>query len=268
MPLFGSKTEVGVDLDRAEVVAGEEVRASIDVGELDKKVQGGRVELGYRNTYREDDTDSDGDRTTTTRKTDVVVVAETLALGNGRLAVALPVPRDAPGTASGSVEWFVRAVVDRKRARDATARADVVVRAPAEALATWSETRPSVSDKCAMELTASSRVVQPGDTITGTLTLTPHEAISARAIRVQLRRLRADPDNNTDESTVPVELCGERRLEAGENVTFDYTVDVPADAPPSFRAAHNEQHWYVEGVIDVKRASDPVTRLEIVVHNA
>ena len=50
--------------------------------------------------------------------------------------------------------------------------------------------------------------------------------------------------------------------------TFDFAIEVPAGSPPSFRAFHNEQHWYVEGVIDVKRASDPVVRAEVVVHTA
>jgi hypothetical protein len=43
---------------------------------------------------------------------------------------------------------------------------------------------------------------------------------------------------------------------------------VPADAPPSFAAAHNAQHWLVEGVVDLPRAVDHVASLEVVVCTA
>ena len=266
MPLFGSRTDVEITLDRETVTAGEGVVATIDVGDLDKKVQGVRAELGYRNTYKEDDTDSDGDRSTTTTRTDVVVQSVPIDPSGGPVQVALDVPSDAPGTAPDSVEWFARGVVDRKRGRDATAQAELTVLAPLAPLAAWAERPPVTSDKCAMELEASSRVLRPGDTVSGTLTLTPHEAIKARAVRVQLRRCRFDPDRNTDEDDkLRVEVAGQGELAPGERQVLDFSLMVPFEAAPSFQAAHNSQHWFLEGVVDVKRSGDPTVQVEVVV---
>ena len=270
MPLFGgTRTDVEIALDRDTVVAGEEVVASLDVGELDKKVQAVRVELGYRNTYKEDDTDADGDRTTSTTREDVVVHGEQLPLESGTPTVTLFVPPDAPGSAPDSVDWFVKAVVDRKRARDASAQTPLTVLAPLEPLAAWAERAPEVEGRCLMELSASSRVVRPGETITGTLRISAQEEISARAVRVQLRRRRDDPDRNTDEDDkTRIELGGQASLAPGQQHALDFSIQVPGDAAPSFRAQHNEQHWYLEGIIDVKRSSDPTIRLEILVVTA
>jgi hypothetical protein len=273
VPLFGSRTEVEVSVEPAEVVAGEPVRVSASFGELDRKAQGARLELGYRNTYREDDTDADGDRTTRTRTSDVLVAVEQVPVGDGaspgQLDAQLTVPADAPGTAAKSVEWFVRALVDRRHARDATAEQPLTVLAPADALGPWAQSAPKVDGRCTFALDVSTRTVRPGDAITGTLTLTPHEEIAARAVRVQLERRREDPDRNVDsDDTTRVELRGEGVLAPGEQVTLPFEIVVPEDAAPSFRAEHNRQRWYLQGVVDVKRASDPSIQLEIVVHTA
>ena len=272
MPLFGTKTEVEVRVEPAEVVAGEAVRVTARFGELDKKAQGARIELGYRNTYKEDDTDSDGDRTTRTRKDDVVVAAEQVPVDRasaGEVEAELVVPADAPGSAPEVIEWFVRALVDRRRGRDADAREPLTVLAPARALATWAESAPTVDGRCTFALDVSTRTVRPGDAISGTLTVTPHEEISARAVRVQIERRRNDPDRNVDaDDGTRVELCGETVLRPGEERTLPFEIAVPQDAPPSFRAQYNHQHWYLQGVVDVKRSSDPSVQLEVVVHTA
>ena len=273
MPLFGSKTEVSIDVDRDTVVAGEVVKVSANIGELDKKVQGARVELGYRNTYKEDDRDSDGDRRTVTRTSDVVVVHEPLDTSGGSpgaIQQTLAVPSHVPGTAVDSVEWFVRVVVDRKLARDANAEHPLTVLVPAEPLVAWTQNAPeSTSNDCHMEITASTRAVKPGDSITGTLTITPRESLKVRGVRVQLRRVRYDPDRNTDTNDDRrVELGGEAEIAPGGSHTIDFEIPVPEDAAPSFQAQYNHQHWYLEGVLDMKMKSDPTARAEVVVHTA
>ena len=274
MPLFGKdKTDVSITVDRDTLVAGEAVTVSTGIGELDKKVQGARIELGYRNTYREDDHDSDGDRRTVTRRSDVVVAAEHLHLGDGlsgATEVTLTVPPGAPGTAPEVVDWFVRAVVDRKMARDANAVQALTVLTPAEALGHWAQTgSESTSASCQMALRASTRVVKPGDTIEGTIAIAPNEEISPRAVRVQLRRARFDPDNNTDvNDDTQIELSGPVELAAGTRHAYDFTITVPPAAPPSFQAQHNHQHWYLEGVLDMKLKQDPTVRAEVLVHTA
>lgn len=273
MGLFGKKTEVELSLAAAEVVAGDPVRVSVTVGELDKKAQGARVELGYRNTYKEDSTDSDGDRTTRTSRTDVIVATKDLAAAGGQTPdgtdLELALPADAPGSAPEVIDWFVRAVVDRRRARDASAQEQLTVRAPAEPLEAWAQSPPEADGPCAFELEASTRTVRPGERLTGMLTVAANEDISARAVRMHLVRRRDDPDANVDtDDKTSVELCGATALRRGETHALPFEITVPADAPPSFRAEHNRQRWFLRGVVDVKRAKDPSVSLEVVVHTA
>ena len=271
--LFGDRTRLELDLETPVVVAGEAVRARVRVGEPDKRAQGGRVELLYRNTFQYDDTDSDGDRTTCTTTQDVVVA--TCGLGHdgvlrpGELQVALPLPREAPGTSARSVEWLLRAVVDRRRAGDAEAVAPVTVRVPPQPLADWAQTPPASPAGWAVAFTLRSRVVRPGEDVTGTVVLTPAQDLRARGLRVRLRRERLDQDGNSTGATADETVVAEDlQLPAGRPASYAFSLAVPPDAPPSFVAAHNEQHWYLDAVVDRARALDAEARLEIVVHTA
>lgn len=85
MALFTSKTPLAVSAQPTRLRPGDEVRVRSDLGEPDKKARSARVSLVYVNSYRYEDTDSDGDRTTRTRHQEVVVAQEPLsgAGGNG-----------------------------------------------------------------------------------------------------------------------------------------------------------------------------------------
>lgn len=273
MGLFGGKPEVEVQVDTDVVVAGATIRARATFGAPDRKTQGARIELLYRNTYKHDTRDSDGDRTTTTTTSDVVVATQQVQVPDSGLAVPVEadfvVPEDAPGTAVKSIGWQVRAVVDRRRSRDANATAPFTVLVPAAQHEPWSRTPPDVGVAWPMTIEPSSRTVRPGETITGHLSFTPADTVKADAVRVQLRRLRRDPDNNTDtDDGTRVQLLGKTELAAGQPQTLSFEITVPADAPPSFDAQHNDQRWYLDGVIDVPRAKDPRVSAEIVVHTA
>lgn len=267
MGLFGSKTDLAITLDTDIVTAGGEVRATVEVGEADKKAQGGRVELLYKNTYKEEYRDSDGDRSTRTTSEDVVVDAVHLEeLEAGARQVTLTVPPDASGNDAKAVEWRVQAVVDRKRARDARAEQAIHVHGGEDVLAGWAERAPSRPKECDVVLEPSTRIVQPGDRITGTVTFrATREALSGRALRVDLHRVLEDRDDLTDEATVKAELSSSVDLAVGEEERLTFEVVVPEDAGPSFRAKHNAQHWYLEGVVDRPRARDYVGRVELLV---
>jgi len=273
MPLFAGKPEVTLQTDAESILAGGTIRARATFGAPDRKTQGGRIELVYRNTYKHDTTDSDGDRTTSTTHSDVVVGVHQIQIPESGLTEAVEasfvVPPDAPGTAGESIEWEVRAIVDRKLGRDARAEAPLTVLVPAEQLAAWAGAAPQPSVSWPLTIAPSARVVRAGDRITGTLTFTPAETIKADGVRVQLRRHRSDPDNNSDSNDkTRVELLGKTELRAGESQTLSFSIDVPAGAPPSFVAHFNHQHWFLEGVIDVSLSKDPRVSAEIVVHTA
>jgi len=270
MGLFGDKTEISVALDRADVMAGELVVARVRVGQPDKKAQSARVELLYRNTHKYDTTDSDGDRVTRTQTVDVVVAGVPMMGGGppqaGENTFPLTVPPGAPGTAAKSIEWFVRAVVDRRMGADSTETAPLMVRVPAQQLATWAQEPPRHPSECSFVFDGP-RFVRPGERLSGTLSLRAAAPISARALKVCLRRVRYDPDRNTDEATaVESVLLESPELAAGQILALPIALDLPADAPPSFHAAKNSQCWYLDAVFDRKLKSDIVGRTQVVVH--
>lgn len=271
MGLFGGKPDVEIQLDSDTVVAGGTVRARATFGAPDRKTQGARIELLYRNTYKHDTTDSDGDRTTSTTHSDVIVVVQQVDLSDsgltGGVEAVFDVPREAPGTAFKSVEWKVRAVVDRKLARDARAEAPLTVLVPADQHPMWATGPLECSEAWPMSIEPSSRVVRPGETITGRFTFAPSETVKASGVRVQLRRHRSDPDANSDiDDKTRVELMGKTELPAGQYQDLSFSITVPPDAAPSFDAQYNTQRWYLEGVIDKSLARDPNVKAEVFVY--
>lgn len=282
MGLFGNKTEIALELEAAQVVAGQPVVARVTLGEPDKKTQGGRVELYYRNTFDKDEPrntntntgNNYGHHDTMTRTTtteDVMVVSRPLASGGkvveGVSTVELPVPADAPASSPKTVEWKVRAVVDRKNAIDATADADVTMVSPAGALQAWTSGSVESEGRCEFDLEVSAREVRPGAQLTGSVTLRPVEDATARAIRAQLHMVRRDRDGHTKEQTVAeTVLASDVELQSGRPWQGSFSVTAPADAAPSFDARYNSQHWYLEVVVDRKRAGDYQGTLEVVVH--
>ncbi|MCK9249103.1 MAG: hypothetical protein M0P31_09010 [Solirubrobacteraceae bacterium] len=269
MGLLRGKPKATVEVTPTTVVAGGTVRARASFGRADGRTRGARIELLYRNTRREDSTDADGDASTSTVTSSVKVDVHHVSMDDGDVDVELVVPADAPGTAEKTVAWQVHAVVDRRMALDTKAKADIVVLSPPGPLASWASAPAEVTVPWSMVVEPSTRVVRPGDRITGRLSITPSERVKCRAVRVQLRRLRVDPDGNRTVEVEPkVDLAGATTFTAGETVSYPFEIAVPEDAAPSFRAQHNHQHWYLEGVLDQRLSKDPRVICEIVVHTA
>jgi hypothetical protein len=285
MGVFGSEMTVQLGVDRYDFHPGDTVTATVVVGgQPDQRVQAGRIELAYVNRFldRERDYDSDGSRDTrvVTRQEDIVVAYAPLPagaegpVGFGTHQVTLQFPPDAPPTAheptgfGDVVRWEVRAILDRRMAFDPDAKAPVTVYSRPEQYA-WQAQQPPVpkAAECPMGLDTSTRFLRPGEGMTGTLTITPSEKVKARAIRVQLERRRTDtPDSITKIETLPgVELSGATDLEAGQTYRFPFEVWLLQGVPPTFAAARNHLHWYVEGIVDRKMRSDFVVEAEVVV---
>lgn len=266
-------TAVELTLDRPDCIAGEVLEGRVRVSDVDDRVRGGRVDLLYVNTFRYDVRDSDGDRVTRTRRAEVVVATTPLGpdgqVTDGERRLAMPLPPTAPGSAPDSVDWLLRAVVDRRLAGDAVAEAPLLVRVPAGPLLAWAQAPVLSPEQCAMDFALLHRVVRPGEHLRGTLALRAAEDLDARALRLQLRQVRVDPDENETEDVVAqVELCGELALRAGEDRAYPFLLSVPIDAAPSFAAANNTLHWLLEAVLDRPLGSDRVGRLEVLVHTA
>jgi sporulation-control protein spo0M len=286
MSLFGSDMTVQLAVDRTEFHPGDPVTARVVVGGgEDDRVQGGRVEIAYKNRYLKEERDHNSDGTSTTktvtREDDVVVAMQPLPGGPtapvaaGEHVVTLTFPQDAPPSAhepegfGDLVKWEVRAVLDRKMAFDPDATTQVTVFSRPETFASWAQSVPvPKSPECPMGLELSTRMLRPGEGISGELTITPRESVKGRSVRVQLERRRTDtPDDIERTETLDgVELATKTELQAGETARFPFELALPVGVPPCFQTQKSHLHWYVEGVVNRRLRSDFVVEAELAVY--
>jgi hypothetical protein len=277
---------VQLGVDRTEFHPGDSVTARVVVGgERDDRVQGGRVELAYVNRYLDEERHYDsrgGSTTRTVTRTDTVVVATQPLPGGpdapvvpGEHTVTLTFPPESPPSAhepegfGDLIRWEVRAILDRRMAFDPDASQQVTVFSRPEQFVAWTQSPPvAKSAECPMGLELSTRVLRPGEGISGELTITPKESFTGRGVRIQLERRRTDtPDNiHRTETLDGVELAGKTDLEAGQTVRFPFEVALPIGVPPCFQTGRSHMHWFIEGVVDRRMRSDYVVEAELAVY--
>jgi sporulation-control protein spo0M len=284
--LFGSEMTVELAVDGTDFHPGDSVTARVVVGGgADDRVQGGRVELAYENRYLKEERhyNSDGPDTTrtVTRSETVVAASQPLPgaadgpVARGEHTVTLTFPLESPPSAhepegfGDLVKWEVRAILDRKMAFDPDASQQVTMRSRPEQFAAWSQSAPvAKSADCPMGLDVSTRLLRPGEGISGELTITPRESFTGRAVRVQLERRRTDtPDNlHRTETLDGAELAGKTDFQAGQTLRFPFELALPVGVPPCFVTGNSNLHWFVEGIVDRRLKSDHVVEAEIVVY--
>jgi sporulation-control protein spo0M len=274
MGLFDGDATIELAVDRETVLPGDAIRVTATVdGEPDEKVRGGRIELLYRNRYRFTERDRRNRNRTRTRFEDVVVADHHFGRDEASQAIELAIPADAPATATNIVQWKVRAVLDRRRAIDADAERALTVLAPRENGPAPAPEEPAGDGDRWMDVQVPIRVVAPGQTIGGTFIVTPREELKVKELRVELvfRRLD-DPEGKTgciDTRTIAeVNVAPKGVLAPGVAVAHPFSLPIPADLPPTFRAKHNELRWFVRGVVSLPILVDPERDVEIHLFNA
>jgi sporulation-control protein spo0M len=286
MGVFGSDMTVQAAVDRNVLHPGDVVTVRVTIGgQPDDRVQGARVELACKNRYRKQEREYNHDgpdhNRTVTREEEFVAVWQPLPgapdgpVAFGEHTVTLQVPPDAPPTAyepegfGSMVKWEVRAILDRKMGMDPDATIEVGVFSLPHQYAHWAQSPPvAKSHEIPMGFEQlSTRVLRPGEQITGVLTVNPRESAKGRTVRVQLQRRRTDtPDNMQDsETATQVELARDVKLEPGQPLQYPFQIPLPEGVPPTFAAAKSYMRWYLEGVVDRKMRSDFTTEAEVVV---
>ncbi len=266
---FGRKTPVKLTVEPSMLTAGDEVTCRVDVGKIDAKVQGGRVELGYANTYARQSRDSSADSSSGWTTEWVPIQTVSLFGGTpapGQRVVQLRLPRDAPPGVAGAVDWKVRAIVDRRRGLDAWTEKPLVVHAAPGLLAHRTQTPTESATEIPMTIELTTRELRPGGILTGTVTVNPTVEQVTRGLRAQLVRERHEQDGIVERDVAAVvTLTGETQLRPGESISSSFQIAGPADPGPCWDAKFNSQHWYLEVVADLPMTRDEVTRIELLV---
>lgn len=255
-------SSVVLTLTAATVTPGEELVASVALAGEDAR--GLRVELLYVNEYTFHEASTDGGQTSSsssvvdlatgaalaassgpeaTAEIEVVVQSVALTTADGPVAgeheLRLPLPEDAPPTAGTLVRWKVRAVASRDVGDADVAEADVVVASnPQTGAATLQER--AYHDPQLTVIVPGGQAVRAGDTITGTLVLTPEKAMKFTDLRVAIQSTREDREGIKLISTIEsVEVAGKTAVEAGARHEAPFSITVPANALPTFASDNN-----------------------------
>ena len=284
--MFRKKADIEIVTDRPEYDQGDTVNATarIDV-QQHADVSRATVQLACTNRYRytTTSTDSQGRRTSSTSwSADDRVVAEANIPVDGAVhagdvleqTVAFRLPHDAPPSALGTVtelKWEVRARLEARFARDPKGSAEITVRAVPLDRAAWAQL-PTVdhlrNSEMGIELDAGS--VRRGDRLVGALSVTPHEDIKARRVRVRLERVevvhRVSGDSATEAVVKHVLADDVGRLPGGVTQHYPFELFVPIAACPSFETATATVRWQVVGEIERRLRRDDEFGVGVHVH--
>jgi hypothetical protein len=262
------------------VAATGEVRVTVELAEALDKVESAVVELGYVNTYRYrwagrhdaaakfDDmslvtmdqvgTDYGSDRSTSDW---VTALGQPLPVAGGTLRagtheVRLRVPSWAPGTSRSTAQWQARLrVVRAGRDVEAEQPFTVLVAAPDPApqeLPLIQGTR-AMHNSILWDITTERTCYRPGETITGTIALTPREPVTRTGeLAVYFMTvytshpLERTPGADTEAQTrPPIRVAEDLQLREGETTTLPFSVTLPADVDPTTEAVHSSLDVYL-----------------------
>lgn len=273
--LKGGKATVTVTVDRPAqpYYAGETVRARIEVQvQKELNITEARAQLVCREKYqyREEskDIDEDGSASSGIEKkwaTDEQAVyyqpllpGGTLPSGFGQtFEFVAPIPADAPPTCPNgkivSVEWFVKATLARKLARDIEALVPIQLLSapPGEAAREGEYGFSNEPDEASLSFVLPSLEWCLGDTVQGTFIVRPQKGFDVSEVRLELARQEYVPrgKGNTYRETKQIKLAGRTRLQPGQELAIPFSVAIPEAAPATMRTHHSAVTWSLVGIL-------------------
>ena len=286
--------DVTVQLPSDTYVEGSVIEATVRAtADRDVAVKAGDVELVRTVTYRYRQWGPYGGSSTAhTRKSEVVSresvpVAGHLAAGQSLTRkVRLAVPSAGPGSVSAElvqIQWFVRVCIHVSGAPDVNGGSEILVLSRSQDRASVAQSPPVAMDRgfVVLELDRlSSRRLVPGSELSGSVTVTPRRAGSARALRLELVLLENvehgpwlgddpahnPPDQGKQAETVvaSTQLAGQHELEPGKPRSYPFTLPIaPQLAAPSMHTPQFSLRWILRAVLDRPLHRDPYIEVEL-----
>ena len=292
--LKGGKASLTLELDRVGegYFPGETVHAKVAVmGEKDLKIQQGRVTLVYKEEYqyrhRSQHTDSKGHRETRedhSWQTDEIQVQKkvffeetTIKAGSQQtLEFDLPIPGDAvPSFRDGSivrVSWTVKATLDRKLAADVEEKSEIFVNAvaPRQAVEEAEYGYSNQPGDAELALRLSGKEFLLGGKIEGQLLVRPKKSFDVSDVRVELVRREFVPRDLGNEhlDQCVVKLAGGTKLEAGQDLTYPFAIQIPSGGAGTIRTRNSTVTWTLKGILSRRLRSDTQVAEEVFIYNS
>jgi hypothetical protein len=298
--LFNRSSDARVSVTPEVVRPRQTVTATVTTDKPIDKVSSATLEWGYTNFYRyrwagradsaavqmndswwmmgEVGTDAGSEKGT---EDWVCVTNVELPVSGGQFtcgASSFAVPSWAPGSSEVLARWSARLTVVRG-GRDVESRSDFnVVVDKGDRHATDEPQRRTGGDgETGLDIVLSSLVFRAGETINGSITLTPNVDMSDgelgiywgyKLISHPLKRTPAVGGGGKSGQTIKlgkgITLC------KGTPVTVPFAVPLPEDAPPTGEAVHSSLVWFLEATLMYSKWTQGIekVRRQIVVVNA
>jgi hypothetical protein len=241
-----------------------------------------RVELVGEENYYVKETHRDSKGHTSTRvvqKTGTIdtitkTIAEQPIFNNGstqQWKMSLQLPAKAPPTCRTkliNIQWKLKAVLDLPKQPDQSQEIPLCV------LCTFpqADNQTVLPDEKYFNDVAVNMVVphvaSPGETLVGRLTLQMKDSLNVQGIRVELVQIEDAGARQADEVISKMEVAGSTTFNQGEVQSFDFFLNVPAEAPPTAVSLHSGLRWKVKAVIARRMKTDFNVEREVLVCNA
>ncbi|PWH20142.1 MAG: hypothetical protein DDG58_03280 [Ardenticatenia bacterium] len=289
--LKGGKATVTITVDRPAqpYFTGEtiQVKAEVQV-QKELKITEARAQLVCQEKYQyrdeSRDIDDDGGAHSSIEKKWATVEQvvcqqsllpeDTLPSGFSRsFEFVAPIPVDAPPTCRNgkivSVEWFVRATLARKLARDIEALVPIqLLSAPTgEAAREGVYGFSNEPDEATLHFALSSLEWCLGDTVQGTFVVQPQKGFDVSEVRLELGRQEYVPQGkgNTFREAKQIKLAGRMRLQPGQELAIPFSIAIPEAAPVTMRTPHSTVTWSLMGVLARSLRRDTYVEQELFV---
>lgn len=242
---------VAVTTDLSSVDLGDSVTVIVRIdGDPDRKVHGAKVQLVRNAAHRYTMTDLTDRKAHKHFDFEDAVITETRICSDrestpGEHVVSLGIPADGLPSADGQVSWSIRAVIERHLGHDVSSQVPIQVLAGPERFASEATDEPRyVGDRC-VEIDVSTRTLRAGETITGTVTLSPDRSITVTYIGVVFARTTSLEEGLKGHFLAPQMLQDQSlQLDPGDRRSVPFEVTLPTDAAPTVRGSLTTPHCH------------------------
>ena len=300
MGLFNRSTGVQVSVTPEVVRPRNTVRAIVTTDKTIDKVSSVSLEWGYTNFYRyrwagradaaagamndswlmmdqvgtDAGSEKDTDDWVGVTKVDLPIGVNEFTGGSSSFTV----PSWAPGSSEALARWSARVTVARG-GRDIDVRGDfTVVIGPDDLEVTDAPQQRTAGDgDTVIEIVLPSLVFRAGETISGSVVLTPRKDMSDAELaiywcwnRSSHPLVRTPAAGGGGKSGQTIKLGKGIPLRDGTPVTLPFEVPLPGDAPPTGEAVHSSLTWHLEASMMYSKWTQGIekVRRQIVVVNA
>ena len=300
MGLFKRSSGAQVSVTPEVVRPRQTVQATVTTDKPVDKVSAVTLEWGYTNFYRyrwagradaaatagvdswvmmdQVGTDAGSEKDT---EDWVGVTKVDLPVGTGEFSggsSSFTVPSWAPGSSDALARWSARLTIERG-GRDIDTRGDfaVIIGSDDIEVADAPPQRTGGDGDTELDIVLSSLVFRAGETVSGSVVLTPQKDMSDAEIgiywcwnRSSHPLVRTPAAGGGGKSGQTIKLGKGIPLRVGAPVTVPFAVPLPDDAPPTGEAVHSSLSWFLEASMMYSKWTQGIekVRRQIVVVNA